>query len=190
MRRAAPRREPAPYFVGPRCAFVCVCVCLCVYSRVGAFRCLVCRPFHLCVCRVGTPPARKYAYLFSWRTWEYMSFHPTSYIYAPEGGVPTRPTHTSGTAYTRGTYSRVHTQTHNGMRPGQGSQPAGCEGGGIQGPADARSHAQHGQLLRRWQLRPLAVVHGRGRGGTALASRHAGPHALRAAARPAACSDV
>ena len=32
----APRREPAPYFVGPRCAFVCVCVCLCVYSQVGA----------------------------------------------------------------------------------------------------------------------------------------------------------
>ena len=27
MRRAAPRREPAPYFVGPRCVFVCVCVC-------------------------------------------------------------------------------------------------------------------------------------------------------------------
>ena len=23
-------------------------------------RCLVCRPSHLCVCRVGTPPARKY----------------------------------------------------------------------------------------------------------------------------------
>ena len=28
--------------------------------------------------------------------------------------MPTRPTHTSETAYTRGTYSRVHTQTHNG----------------------------------------------------------------------------
>ena len=34
--RAPPRRESAPYFVGPRCVFVCVCVCLCVYSRVGA----------------------------------------------------------------------------------------------------------------------------------------------------------
>ena len=30
MRRAPPRRESAPYFVGPSCVFVCVCVCLCV----------------------------------------------------------------------------------------------------------------------------------------------------------------
>ena len=44
---AAPRREPAPYFVGPRCAFVCVCVCLCVYSRVGAS--CVGRPICVCV---------------------------------------------------------------------------------------------------------------------------------------------
>ena len=34
------------------CLFVSVCVLSC--------RCLVCRPSHLCVCRVGTPPARKY----------------------------------------------------------------------------------------------------------------------------------
>ena len=34
------------------CFFVCVCVC--VLSSV----CLVCRPSDLCVCRVGTPPAR------------------------------------------------------------------------------------------------------------------------------------
>ena len=34
------------------------------------------------------------------------------YIYLRAGGVPTRHTHTNGTAYTRGTYSRVHTQTH------------------------------------------------------------------------------
>ena len=33
---APPRRESTPYFVGPRCVFVCVCVCFCVYSRVGA----------------------------------------------------------------------------------------------------------------------------------------------------------
>jgi hypothetical protein len=32
--------------------FVCVCVCSCVYSRVRS-RCLVCRPSHLCACRVG-----------------------------------------------------------------------------------------------------------------------------------------
>ena len=52
------RREPAPYFVGPRCAFVCVCVCLCVFVCVLSSRYLVCRP-PSCVCRVGTPPARK-----------------------------------------------------------------------------------------------------------------------------------
>ena len=34
----------------------------------------------------------------------------TYFIYAPEG-CP-HGTHTTGTAYTRGTYSRVHTQTH------------------------------------------------------------------------------
>ena len=33
------------------------------------------------------------------------------YIYAPEGCQ--HGTHTNGTAYTRGTYSRVHTQTHS-----------------------------------------------------------------------------
>ena len=60
MRRAPPRRESAPYFVGPRCVIVCVCVCLCVYSRVGASY-VTCRPSHLCVCRVGTPPARYHA---------------------------------------------------------------------------------------------------------------------------------
>ena len=31
---------------------VCVCACSCVYSRVRS-RCLVCRPSHLCACRVG-----------------------------------------------------------------------------------------------------------------------------------------
>jgi len=36
------------------CLFVFVCVCVCVLSS----RCLVCRTSHLCVCRVGTPPAR------------------------------------------------------------------------------------------------------------------------------------
>ena len=46
-------------------AALCVCVCLCefvcVVSSVGRpIRCLVCRPSHLCVCRVGTPPAREY----------------------------------------------------------------------------------------------------------------------------------
>ena len=35
-------------------------VCLCVFVCVLSSRCLVCRPSHLCVCRVGTPPARKY----------------------------------------------------------------------------------------------------------------------------------
>ena len=34
--------------------------CLCVFVCVLSSRCLVCRPSHLCVCRVGTPPARKY----------------------------------------------------------------------------------------------------------------------------------
>ena len=53
IRRAVPRREPAPYLAGPRCAFVCVCVCLRVYSRVGAS--CVGRP--ICVCRVGTGPS-------------------------------------------------------------------------------------------------------------------------------------
>ena len=51
MRRAPPRRESAPYFVGPSCVFVCVCVCLCVYSRVGAS--YVGRP--ICVCAVSAP---------------------------------------------------------------------------------------------------------------------------------------
>ena len=45
---------------GPRCVFVCVCVCLCVFVCVLSSRCLVCWPSHLCVCRVGTPPTRKY----------------------------------------------------------------------------------------------------------------------------------
>ena len=35
-----------------------------------------------------------------------------SYLYLRAGGVPTHGTHTSGTAYTRGTYSRVNTQTN------------------------------------------------------------------------------
>ena len=35
----------------------------------------------------------------------------TIYIFTRRGGVPTHGTHTSGTAYTRGTYSRAHTQT-------------------------------------------------------------------------------
>ena len=47
-------REPAPYFVGPRCVFVCVGLCVCVLSS----KCLVSRPSHLCVCRIGSPPAR------------------------------------------------------------------------------------------------------------------------------------
>ena len=34
-----------------------------VFACVLSSRCLVCRPSHLCVCRVGTPPARKYPYL-------------------------------------------------------------------------------------------------------------------------------
>jgi hypothetical protein len=34
------------------CLFVFVCVCVCVLSS----RCLVCRPSHLCVCRVAPPP--------------------------------------------------------------------------------------------------------------------------------------
>ena len=38
--------------------FVCVCVCLCVFVCVLSSGCLVCRPSDLCVCRVGTPPAR------------------------------------------------------------------------------------------------------------------------------------
>ena len=38
------------YFVGLCCVFVCV--------HLRTF--LVGRPSHLCVCRVGTPPARKY----------------------------------------------------------------------------------------------------------------------------------
>ena len=38
------------------CFFVFACVYfMCVSSRVGAS---YCRPSHLCVCRVGTPPAR------------------------------------------------------------------------------------------------------------------------------------
>jgi hypothetical protein len=58
MRRAPPRRESAPYFVGPRCVFVCVCVCLCVYSRVGAS--YVGRP--ICVCAVSAPLRRVNTY--------------------------------------------------------------------------------------------------------------------------------
>jgi hypothetical protein len=36
-------------------AALCVCLCLCVFVCVLSSRCLVCRPSHLCVCRVGTP---------------------------------------------------------------------------------------------------------------------------------------
>ena len=32
--------------------------CLCVFVCVLSSRRLVCRPSHLCVCRVGTPPSR------------------------------------------------------------------------------------------------------------------------------------
>ena len=39
-------------------AALCVCLRLCVFVCVLSSRCLVCRPSHLCVCRVGTPPAR------------------------------------------------------------------------------------------------------------------------------------
>ena len=41
----APRREPAPYFVGPCCVFYVFVLCLCVLSS----RCLVCRPPIVCV---------------------------------------------------------------------------------------------------------------------------------------------
>ena len=38
------------------------------FQSFGAYvlssRCLVCRPSHLGGCRVGTPPARKYLYIF------------------------------------------------------------------------------------------------------------------------------
>ena len=44
---------------GPRCVFVCVCVCLCVFVCVLSSRCLVCRPCHLCECRVGPSGAFK-----------------------------------------------------------------------------------------------------------------------------------
>jgi len=54
--RVAPRRESAPYFVGPSCVFLCLC--LCVFVCVLSSRFLVGRTSHLCVCRVGTPPAR------------------------------------------------------------------------------------------------------------------------------------
>ena len=63
MRRAPPRREPAPYFL---CGGLFVClfasgraVCLFVFVCVLSSRCLVCRPCHFCVSRVGTPPARQ-----------------------------------------------------------------------------------------------------------------------------------
>jgi len=52
------RRVSPPYFVGPRCVFVCVCVCLCVYSRVGAS--YVGRP--ICVCAVSAPLRRVNTY--------------------------------------------------------------------------------------------------------------------------------
>ena len=60
MRRAPPRRESAPYFVGPRCVFVRVCVFLCVYSRVGAS--YVGRP--ICVCAVSAPLRRVNTYIY------------------------------------------------------------------------------------------------------------------------------
>ena len=66
MWTAPPRREPAPYFFGHRCVFVCVRLCLCVfvysivvcactlelYETVGA-SCVGRVPFVLCVCRVA-----------------------------------------------------------------------------------------------------------------------------------------
>ena len=39
-------------------AALCVRLCLCVFVCVLSRRCLVCRPSHWCVCRVGIPPAR------------------------------------------------------------------------------------------------------------------------------------
>ena len=36
---------------------MCVCLCLCVFVCVLSSRFLVGRTSHLCVCRVGTPPA-------------------------------------------------------------------------------------------------------------------------------------
>jgi len=57
MRRAPPRRESAPYFVGPRCVFVCVCVCVCVFVCVLSSRCLVCRPSYFSVCAVSRHPS-------------------------------------------------------------------------------------------------------------------------------------
>ena len=68
MRRAPPRRESAPYFVGPRCVFVCVCVCVCVFVCVLSSRCLVCRPSYLCVCRFAAPLRRVNKYNSSVRT--------------------------------------------------------------------------------------------------------------------------
>ena len=55
--KAHSKLSSAPYFVGPRCVRLCVCVCVCVFVCVLSSRCLVCRPSHLRVCRVGTPPA-------------------------------------------------------------------------------------------------------------------------------------
>ena len=57
QRGVPPRREPAPYFVGLRCVFVCVH--LRTYPvRTSLVR--VGRPNILCVCRVGNHPARSH----------------------------------------------------------------------------------------------------------------------------------
>jgi len=65
--KASKTREPARDFVGPRCVFLCVSVCLFVFVCVRSRRCLVGRPSHLCVCRVGTPPRRVNKYnISSW----------------------------------------------------------------------------------------------------------------------------
>jgi len=50
------RERLSPWYDADLCLFVLLCGCVCSLEWVP--RSFVCRPSDLCVCRVGTPPAR------------------------------------------------------------------------------------------------------------------------------------
>ena len=68
MAHCAARRAARTAMQGrPRCSAASCVIRVREYTvlkrtyKILSSRCLVCRPSHLCVCRVGTPPARKYS---------------------------------------------------------------------------------------------------------------------------------
>ena len=112
------------------CVFVCVCVC----TR----RCLVCRPSHLCVCRVGTPPARKIDKIG--RVIIFALLHPVQHADANER-TPTRMPAQWMDGCMDG--APTHARTHSSSRqqpPGRGSKMNHLET--RKGPDFSRHHQQ------------------------------------------------